>query len=153
MKKNVKTSTIIFDIDGTLANLEHRLHFIEREKGQRDWKSFNKECDKDLPIQNIIDDCNRFAKSYFLVLCTGREETMRKKTVKWLDENSVHYDALLMRKEQDYRDDTIVKQEMHDLLVSKDCVIQLVYDDRPKVIRMWEANNLKVIHCGDGVEF
>jgi hypothetical protein len=29
----------IFDLDGTLALIQHRRHFVERERGKQDWKA------------------------------------------------------------------------------------------------------------------
>jgi phosphoglycolate phosphatase-like HAD superfamily hydrolase len=40
--------TVIFDLDGTLADLTHRLHYVKN--GNRNWDKFFEECDKDLPI-------------------------------------------------------------------------------------------------------
>ncbi len=57
-----------------------------------------------------------------------------------------------MRRSGDNRPDEIVKKEILDTLLNKDSVIR-VYDDRPKVVRMWRAEGLEVVDCGDGVEF
>jgi len=39
----------VFDLDGTLADLKHRIHYI---KGQvKDWDTFSQECDKDIVIE------------------------------------------------------------------------------------------------------
>lgn len=35
----MKTEFVIVDIDGTVADLRHRIHFIEGEK--KDWDSFS----------------------------------------------------------------------------------------------------------------
>ena len=42
-------STIICDIDGTLADLHHRLHHIKN--GNKNWDAFFAEVKDDLPIQ------------------------------------------------------------------------------------------------------
>lgn len=36
---------VIFDLDGTLALNEHRQHFVQREVGKKDWRSFFAACD------------------------------------------------------------------------------------------------------------
>ena len=42
----------IFDIDGTIADLTHRLHYIQSIKP--DWKAFNSNVMDDAPITNTI---------------------------------------------------------------------------------------------------
>ena len=43
----------IFDIDGTLADCSHRLHYISGE--HKDWDAFYKECVNDKPIMGVIE--------------------------------------------------------------------------------------------------
>ena len=31
---------IVFDLDGTLANTDHRAHFVDRTKGKPDWRTY-----------------------------------------------------------------------------------------------------------------
>ena len=38
---------IICDIDGTIANLQHRLHYIRNPEGTKDWDSFHVTCTDD----------------------------------------------------------------------------------------------------------
>ncbi len=42
----------LFDLDGTLANIDHRLHFIKQEN--KDWDGFFKACSADLPKHAVI---------------------------------------------------------------------------------------------------
>ena len=59
-----------------------------------------------------------------------------------------------MRKDGDYRKDTIVKGEMYDQMLADGYEPTMVFDDRPSVLRMWrEIDGLKVIDVGDGLEF
>jgi len=45
---------VIFDLDGTLADIRHRLHFIDNDRKVKQWKSFFDECDRDEPIMPVI---------------------------------------------------------------------------------------------------
>ena len=45
--------TYIFDIDGTLADCSHRLHYISGEN--KDWDTFYKECVNDKPIMDVVE--------------------------------------------------------------------------------------------------
>jgi hypothetical protein len=62
--------------------------------------------------------------------------------------------ALYMRKAGDYRSDDIVKEEIFNKYFGdvKDRVL-CVFDDRPRVIRMWRRIGIPVFDCGLGVEF
>ena len=86
---------IVFDIDGTLANIEHRLHFIKEPEGwyglppgawKPDWESFNSNVKNDLPISEMINLCNTFLsdEDHSVIFATGRMETSRADTEEWL---------------------------------------------------------------------
>jgi hypothetical protein len=105
---------IIFDLDGTLADCEHRRHLVDRnhpinEKKRLpeisliatcdpdpnqyvwkpDWKSFYESCDKDIPIEPT---CHVFRQMILtwpedytpIQIWSGRCESVRDKTVKWI---------------------------------------------------------------------
>ena len=44
----------VFDVDGTLMDINHRRHFVENEK-KKDFKSFFAAMDQDTPRQEIFD--------------------------------------------------------------------------------------------------
>jgi hypothetical protein len=81
---------LVIDIDGTLANLEHRLHFIDKENPtSEDWdKFFDPELViKDTPIE-LSQEALEACADYFddIVFLTGRIEDLRELTETWLDE-------------------------------------------------------------------
>ena len=49
---------IIFDVDGTIANVEHRRHFVNQKPA--DWKSFRAETVNDTPVEHVCDIAKRF---------------------------------------------------------------------------------------------
>ena len=46
-------SKVIFDLDGTLADIDHRLHFIQN--GNKQWDEFYAACPNDGPKPAIIE--------------------------------------------------------------------------------------------------
>jgi hypothetical protein len=60
-----------------------------------------------------------------------------KKTKAWLAVNEIPYDALYMRKANDYRKDAIIKLELYEAYVKDKYDILMVLDDRDQVVRMW----------------
>ena len=151
--------TIIFDIDGTLADVEHRRHFVSG--GKRDWDSFFNEMVNDPPL---VDVCllaellgdhplvNQGAIKLFLL--SGRPETHRKETEEWLKIHVNSYfrnaEALMMRAAGDYRPDTEVKREFLRDIQAMGHEVRLVVDDRPSVVAMWKAEGLTVLAHDSG---
>jgi len=43
---------VLFDLDGTIANIDHRLHYLSREN--IDWTGSESQCEYDLPIPATV---------------------------------------------------------------------------------------------------
>lgn len=141
----------VFDLDGTIANLEHRLHLIEGPL--KDWNTFSELCDKDEPITWIIDlvkaiDAYLLEEDVILIL-SARIETVREKTIAWLEKHGVPFNELFMRKDGDYRPDFIIKEEMlrYFLDFNPDLQVQFIVEDRQSVVDMWRDKGYKVLQC------
>ena len=99
-RRPASKTTIICDIDGTIANLQHRLHYIRNPDGSKksykdsDWDSFHKACVDDEPYNDVIEilgnlyDAGRRAgiegserEIYFF---SGRNDSVRNETIAWL---------------------------------------------------------------------
>jgi len=143
--------TYIFDIDGTLSDASHRLHHIKHEKSKdRNWPAFFEECAGDEVIDTTAYLCQLLFKESYIVLCTGRNEKYRDLTEKWLNDNSIGYDMLLMRADGDYREDAIVKKELienSDIELSE---IRAVFEDRSRVVQMWRDMGLLCYQVTNG---
>ena len=168
---------VIFDIDGTLLDISHRLKHIK--KTPKDWKAFRdpKEKVHDEPIMPIINIARAFLYNHprdRIIFASGRSESEIVDTVLSLSEwflldgwQKVTPDGKLgdavetyptspfyMRAENDFRKDTIVKKEMYEQMLVDGYKPKLVFDDRPSVLRMWrEIEGLQVVDVGHGVEF
>ena len=136
----------IFDLDGTLADLNHRLPYIQAKPPN--WDKFYDACVNDKPIQWVIDLFNICREYGIVVILSGRNDTVRKQTENWLLDHDIGYYYLLMRKDKDYRPDQILKKEMLDnFLRDKGYKVQFIVDDRQKVVDMWRANGYHVLQC------
>jgi len=78
-------------------------------------------------------------------------EVGRADTVEWLKQTHLYPNdyTLLMRKDKDYRQDYIVKQEILDTHIDKTRV-WFVLDDRKQVVDMWRRNGLTCLQVADG---
>ena len=180
---------IIFDLDGTLANCDHRKHFIDKsyitcgfnctkqkrclqclrklEKDQPNWKAFFEACDQDTPIKPTLEILiNCLLSGRKVEIWSGRCESVREKTMIWLNENlysSYRLKSHLlddpelkvkMRPIGDYTPDDQLKESWLDEALAKGKTIDFVFDDRPKVVRMWRRRGIFVFDCNQtGEEF
>ena len=160
-------NVILCDLDGTLANLEHRLHYIKNPDGtmkpraERDWDGFNKACVDDAPYEDVMQIvkaltfghsngcgfCGAVEREVYIL--SGRNEVVRAETIEWLKKH-VHedwdYDELLvMRKANDRRPDTEVKLDMVRQLGLTPEDVLCVLDDRQCVVDMWRANGFRCL--------
>jgi FMN phosphatase YigB (HAD superfamily) len=141
---------IIFDIDGTLADLNGREQFLHN--GKKDWKNFNANMDKDLPNTPVVELYRTLYESnrYELILVSGRQECFRKVTETWLVWHQIPFDTLLMRRDDDFRHDHEVKQGILQSLQAQGKEILLSVDDRQSVVDMWRANGITCLQCTKG---
>lgn len=137
----------ICDIDWTLANLEHRLHFLEWEKKDHGWFYANVWWDS--PIQPVIDVINQLTLYNVIILVSWRRNQTYRDTKNWLHKYGVKYDYLLMRWGWDRRPDTEVKESIYNKCL-KNLNIVGVFDDRPSVVAKWRKLGLFVFNCQQG---
>lgn len=140
---------VIFDIDGTLADNEHRQSLVVRS--EPDWDTFFSLLSMDEPKQQIVDLCNILydSKKYKIFLVTGRPKRYKEDTQSWLIKYGILYDAIYMREDNDRRPDYVVKKEIHDIIISSGYVISFVVDDREETVRMWRKNGVICLQCAD----
>lgn len=139
---------MIVDLDGTLFNSDERHEVCKKENGKLDYSKYFSdemlELDKPVPaLVNLINSTN--PTPYKVVIVSGRNNICEDKT---LDMLPIGYDAVFMRNHFDYRDDSVVKQDILDLIKPFiDINNTIVFDDRKRVIDMRRENWLYVFNC------
>lgn len=138
---------MIFDIDGTLADVSERIRHLK--KRPKDWNAFFAGMAQDKTMHSMVRLCNILYDSGIkIILCSGRSEEHRQETVEWLDKHGVNYHELLLRQDGDRRSDVVVKQEiLAGLDKSK---ILFVVEDRSRVVQMWRSEGLVCLQCAPG---
>lgn len=128
-------SVVIVDYDGTLSDGSHRLHLLPTKDLHltESWSEFNRAAINDTPIQNTIDIINGLWVSGFaVVVLTGRSDEVYEDSVKWLYDHGVKYDHIIMRRADDNRKDTIIKEEVLRAIGLENIVC--AFDDSPSVV-------------------
>ena len=141
---------VIFDIDGTLADIRHRVHHVRGDKKRRHWGRFFKEMVYDVPNKPILDLWLSLKKAdtYNMYIFTGRPEDYREATESWLIKNHIYPDKLFMRPKGDHRQDCLVKTEMLDKI--DESMVTFIVDDRKQVVAMWREKGLCCLQVADG---
>ena len=145
----VKENAIMVDIDGTLANLDHRLHFVK--DGKKDWGKFFKACKDDLvyeDVRGLIE--TEFEAGTEIVLCSGRPEDYRKETEEWLAKHNIPYTSLQMRPKLNYKSDDITKAMLYRYQIKPFYDVKYVVDDRNSVVNKWRAMGLSCFQIRPG---
>lgn len=125
----------IFDLDGTLADLSHRLHLIQKDP--KDWDAFFDACEDDTPIEHMCRLAYRLGLYDGIVIASGRSSRVRLKTENWFRRTNTFYDALYMRADGDHRPDDVVKLELLERIRAEGWDPIMAFEDRDRVVAMW----------------
>ena len=147
-------NTVIFDLDGTLADISARKKLaIKMPSGVMDWNVFLDPANikLDVPNEPVVKMAQLFAEAGFnIVIFSGRLDTTKHTTLAWLTRNRVPFHKLVMRdKDRLFMPDDQLKKQLLDEYVDIDDVF-FVVDDRQKVVDMWRSLGLKVFQVDDG---
>ena len=166
---------VIFDIDGTLANASHRLHFIKDMKFwvpsgitrnlKPDWDTFlsDEQVAKDTPIPQTWALMERMInRGDRIIFITGRKEASRDMTWRWLTDMScehrmhcatyldLNYARLYMRRDGDRRSSSEVKRELLHRARDHGFNPTLVFEDRKDDTAMWRSEGLLCCQVAEG---
>ena len=140
---------VIFDVDGTIADVEHRRHFVN---GNNDWDSFRKETVNDTPVQWVCDIAKRHISqgdevAFFSARNESERDITERQSSEWIGDG---HKGVFLRPDGDYRCDAEFKSELADRFEDIGGQIDLVYDDRNKVVDMWRQRGTTVVQVADG---
>ena len=141
--------TVVFDLDGTLTLTDHRDHLAKA----RDWDAYHAACKDDAPNPPILLLHRQFDWSWNDIhIWTGRAESQRAVTLKWLDRclpgmaHSLQQGLaeLLMRPDDDHRPANVLKGEWLKAFRAKhdDRLPDLAVDDRLDCARWWRQQGV-----------
>jgi predicted kinase len=160
---------VIVDIDGTVADCEHRMHHIKPictvcgynhadngdcsgKKLSKNWAAFHSPelVAKDTliePMSKLVGAM--FHYGYHIIFLTGRDTSIGLVTETWLNENlGTHYKHLFMRQGGDSRKDYEHKLEVLSF-IPKDRV-QFILEDRDQCVRAFRDAGYTCLQVKNG---
>lgn len=147
-----KRNCAIVDIDGTLADCEHRRHLVER--AEKNWEAFFSPelVRKDALIQPVAEVVHGLLTRQIIVFASGRPDRLREVTQKWLTQHGLWswpY-RLYMRVDGDKRPDTDVKREILQRIRDDGYHPTIAIDDRQTVVDMWREEGIICLQAAPG---
>jgi hypothetical protein len=147
--------TIVFDLDGTIADIQHRVAYVQRPNP--DWNLFY----KSVAADKVNIWCLELAKSmaaagYNIIVVSARSRESQAATDVWFETNwrpaGFKYSVNLIRAEGDYTPDQILKKSWLDSSGLRDRIL-FVVDDRQRVVDMWRDQGLTCLQCQKWEEY
>lgn len=117
----------VFDIDGVLADVNHRVHHLERQPA--DWPSFFDAAQDDVPFPEGVTLSSEAAEDCDVAYLTGRPERCRAQTEQWLSTHGFPRGQLVMRSDGDHRPARKAKPPLLRALAHGRIVAIVVDDD------------------------
>jgi phosphoglycolate phosphatase-like HAD superfamily hydrolase len=119
---------VVFDVDGVLADVRHRLHHVE--KRPKDWDAFFAAMDDDGPLDDGIALAQRYAdEGHRIAYLTGRNESYRELTLAWMRRHGLPEGRLVMRRDDDRRPARVFKPQALSRLAREGAIVAVVDDD------------------------
>lgn len=139
---------VIFDMDGTLSNDDWRVHLRERdEEGKVDWDAYHREGIHDLKIDNMCVLYNALAQCGFgMIIMTGRPIKYRQQTMRWLFDQNIIFNSLLMRPDRDYSPNEKLKLRLLSENGLTPNNVVFIYDDNERVILLLRDHGYVTFH-------
>lgn len=138
------SEAVIFDVDGTLADVSGVRHYVLADPRRKDFDAFHAAASYVPAHADVVDLARRVKREgRAVVVVTARSERWRYRTATWLQKWDVPFDHLLMRRDGDHRKDVEVKREILAKIRARYEVV-LAVDDNPSVIALWQEERIPV---------
>lgn len=133
----------IFDIDGTLAHIDP-----DNPRDVYDGSRVSEDR-LDTAVSYVLEGLNTLG-GYGLpvIIVSGRKEDYRDATQSWLADSQIKYCELYMRASGDDRHDAQIKYEIYRDKIAPKYKVLGVFDDRARVVAMWQSAGLKTFDVG-----
>ena len=162
LNQSKTTKWVIFDLDGTLADIEDRRILAMNEyTGKMNWDMFfdPKNIHMDKPNQPVIMMAQALkAFGYKIAIFSGRSVSTILETKQWLSDNGIEFDLIKMRPTNHpfkfMPDEKLKSDWFNEVFVDPEDMdeseVVAVFDDRDKVVKMWREIGLTCMQVAPG---
>jgi beta-phosphoglucomutase-like phosphatase (HAD superfamily) len=140
---------VLFDLDGVIANGDHRQHLLATT-GRKDWKGFFAKAGEDTLIEEVAALTVLLDPSLQRILLTARPTSIQDITLEWLSRFSVRWDLLVMRREGDFSPSPEAKLHAVEQLRDHGFQILLALDDDQRNVDMFRAAGIRCLYIHSG---
>lgn len=135
----------VFDIDGVLADVRHRLHHVETKP--KDWPAFFGAMADDAALPDGVALAREHADAgHAIVYLTGRNESYRQITMAWFAEHGLPEGRLVMRRDDDRRPARFFKPQAI-ARIARGATVVAVVDDDAAVVEALRRDGWPVVHA------
>jgi phosphoglycolate phosphatase-like HAD superfamily hydrolase len=135
-----RKTAVIFDMDGTLADVSSIRHHVEGPK--KNFRAFHEDSVNVPPNPDVLQMAHDAKQSgHDVIVVTARDAEYKPHTTWWLSEHEVPHDALYMRNRGDRRPDYEVKKDILGHIAKHWEPVHAV-DDNPNVLKLWHENGI-----------
>lgn len=142
-----RTPIVVVDLDGTVSDCGHRLHFIEGGP-TKDWDAFYDGIKDDPPHLDICSLVRSIPAPLYFV--TGRPERVRKATERWLEDHMLVPTLLLMRGDDDHAEDFVIKLDHLTRIGLTPADVWFILEDRDQVVKAYRERGFRVLQVCNG---
>ena len=149
---------VIFDLDGTLMNIEHRMHFIKETP--KDYHAFYKACSGDTPIPQVVTMFKLLQPTHDVRIWSCRSDIALAETVSSLRYHGIFDlyfnqqskpNCLRLKPDSDHRKDDVVKVEwLSQLPDDERARLYCTFEDRARVAEMWRNAGVMCFQVAKG---
>lgn len=139
---------VIFDLDGTVTDCEHRKHFIDGKI--KNWDAFYAALEADSIKEEIASIWRMLSANseYKIYVLTGRPKAYKDKTDEWLLRHELYYTDIYMRDDGDFTaDDVLKKAWITSIGVSN---VAMAFEDRDRVVKMYRDLGITCLQVASG---
>lgn len=140
--------TVVFDMDGVLADAAGRQHLLERP--WRNWDAFFEACGDDPLIEDTAHLLHALHPELSVVLLTARPIRVQPQTLGWLARFDLRWEVLIMRDEGDHGSSRRYKQHTIGELRERGFDLRLAFEDDIRNVEMFRAEGVPCVYIHSG---